>query len=195
MVLKAACELVALSSECPIVDFDCGDMDLNDFFNHDADKWQSQMLGNTYFFRHLETEKTVCAFTVSSDGLKAYTLPNSRRKKVNTFIPNEKSLQSYPAILIGRLGVASGFAGQGLGAQLMEFIKSWSIETYPDFFRFLLVDAYNQPVVLDYYQRNQFAFVFSTEEQEREYKKPGTADLLHTRFMFYDMIQWKDKLA
>jgi GNAT superfamily N-acetyltransferase len=194
MVLTTECELVALSFEFPLVDFDCSDMDLNDFFNHDADKWQSQMLGNTYFFRHLETGKAVCAFTVSSDGLKAYTLPNSRRKKVNAFIPNEKSLQSYPAILIGRLGVASVFAGHGLGAQLMEFIKSWCFYTYPDFFRFLLVDAYNQPAVLDYYQRNEFAFVFSTEEQEQKYKKPETADHLHTRFMFYDMIQWKNKM-
>jgi hypothetical protein len=37
------CELVALSSEQLIIDFNCGDDDLNDFFNHDAINYQHQL--------------------------------------------------------------------------------------------------------------------------------------------------------
>jgi hypothetical protein len=38
---------------------------LNDFFNHDAIKYQEQMMCQTYFFRHNETGKVVCAFSLS----------------------------------------------------------------------------------------------------------------------------------
>ena len=34
--------------------------------------------------------------------------------------------------------------------------------------RFLTVDAYNNPQVLAYYQKNDFSFVFSTEQQEKD---------------------------
>jgi GNAT superfamily N-acetyltransferase len=189
--LEKESSFVPLSMEDAIVDFDCGNVDLNDFFNNDAIHYQNQWLCRTYFFRHNETGKVVCAFSISADGLKTYLLPNSRRKKVKVFIPNEKSLQSYPAYLIGRLGVASDFARQGVGSQLMVFIKSFCSNNFDGLFRFLLVDAYNQPDVLIYYQKNNFGFVFSTEEQEREFKKQNTTDPLRTRFMFYDMMQMK----
>ena len=50
--LQTECELIPLSADEPLVDFDCGDVDLNEFFNVDAIKYQEQMLGQTYFFRH-----------------------------------------------------------------------------------------------------------------------------------------------
>ncbi|GHT32305.1 hypothetical protein FACS189434_03750 [Bacteroidia bacterium] len=60
--------------------------------------------------------------------------------------------------------------------------------------RFLVVDAYNKPEVLNFYQKNYFKAVFSTEQQEREYKKLAPDQDLRTRYMFYDMINWKNKL-
>ena len=32
-------------------------------------------------------------------------------------------MQTYPALLIGRLGVSAEYAGQGVGSQLMAYIK------------------------------------------------------------------------
>ena len=49
--LLADCETIALSSKQLITGFDCGDSDLNDFFNNDAILYQNQLLGQTYFFR------------------------------------------------------------------------------------------------------------------------------------------------
>ncbi|GAB6013404.1 GNAT family N-acetyltransferase [Viscerimonas tarda] len=189
------CELVALSSEQLIIDFNCDDEDLNDFFNHDAINYQNQLLGQTYFFRHLQTGKVVCAFSLSADSIKTFLLPNSRRKKVKDCIPYQKSLNSYPSFLIGRFGVALGFEGQGIGSQLIEFVKDYSLAAFPNISRFLVVDAYNVPAVLRFYQKNEFTFVFSTEEQEREYLKrsPEEAIILRTRLMFYDMIHWKNE--
>jgi GNAT superfamily N-acetyltransferase len=191
MDLRQQCESVALSPAQPIIGFDCGNDDLNDFFNHDAIKYQYQLLGQTYFFRHCETRQVVCAFSLSPDSLKVTWLPGSRRKKVKEFIPREKPLQSYPAFLIGRLGVAKDFCGQGIGSQLLNFIKHFCSISYPNLCRFLLVDAYNDPAVLHFYSKNGFDTVFSTEEQERDYyKRSDKSELLRTRFMFYDMVRW-----
>jgi len=59
--------------------------------------------------------------------------------------------------------------------------------------RFLVVDAYNNDSVLSYYTKNDFSFVFSTEQQEKENLKKMIAgnESLRTRQMFYDMKRWK----
>jgi ribosomal protein S18 acetylase RimI-like enzyme len=192
MDLQQDCELVALSPEQLIIDFDCGNEDLNEFFNHDAIKYQYQLLGQTYFFRYPDTRQVVCAFSLSPDSLKMTWLPGSRRKKVRELIPREKPLQSYSAFLIGRLGVTTNLCGQGIGTQLLNFIKYFCSIKYPNLCRFLLVDAYNTPAVLSFYRKNGFDAVFSSEEQEQiYYKKNDKSEPLHTRFLFYDMIRWK----
>jgi ribosomal protein S18 acetylase RimI-like enzyme len=192
MDLREQCEFVVLSPEQRITGFDCGNDDLNDFFNHDAAKYQRQKFAETYFFRHNTTKQVVCAFSLSPDSIKVMWLPGSRRKKVKEFIPHEKSLSSYPAFLIGRLGVSAVFGNQGVGSQLLEAVKRFCFVNYPSFCRFLLVEAYNEPPVLNFYRKNDFNFVFSTEEQERDYhKRANISEPLLTRIMFYDMIHWE----
>jgi len=99
--LRVDCDFLELLPESPIVDFDCGDSDLNDFFNRAALLFQHERLGQTYYFKLKGTEKIICAFSLSADSLKRVLLPGSRSKKIRELIPREKSLQSYPAILIG----------------------------------------------------------------------------------------------
>jgi GNAT superfamily N-acetyltransferase len=193
--LQNECEFIPLSSDKLLIDFDCGDEDLNEFFNEDAIKYQEQMLGRTYFFRHKKTRKAVCAFSLSPDGLNTANLPNNRRKKVKENIPSEKPMKSYPACLIGRLGVASAFRGLGAGTQLLNFIKYFCFDNFRYNCRFLLVDAYNKPEILKFYRKNNFLTVFSTEEQECEYKKINSTEFLRTRYMFFDMITWKNKFS
>ena len=50
----------------------------------------------------------------------------------------------------------------------------------------LVVDSYNTPHTVHYYQKNGFEFLFSTEEQEA--KNSGIPLPLHTRYMYYDLI-------
>ena len=186
--------MIVLSEEQVISDFDCGNTDLNDFFNRDAILYKRQMLSRTYFLRHKNSKKVICAFSFSASGIKTADLPGSRRKKVKEYIPREKSLKSYPAILIGRLGVATEFNGQGAGSQLLNIIKTFCFDKFPDFVRFLLVDAYNDPTVIGFYQKNKFTTVFSSEEQEKETYRQHPSETLQTRYMFYDMMQWRDKI-
>ena len=102
--------------------FLCGDKDLDDFFQNDAVNYDRQLLGKSYCHRLKENSRViVCAFTLSNSSIDSRHLPNSRRKKLTENIPHKKSLSSYPATLIGRLGVNKNFSGKGIGAELMEF--------------------------------------------------------------------------
>ena len=192
--LKIDCEMVILSEEQIISGFDCGNADLNEFFNRDALEYKRHMLSETCFFRHKGSGAVVCAFSFSASSIKTADLPGSRRKKVKELVPREKSLKSYPGILIGRLGVSTEFSGQGAGTQLLSFIKDFCLTNFPHFVRYLLVDAYNEPAVLKFYQKSDFALVFFTEEQEKETYRQSPSETLQTRYMFYDIMQWRNRL-
>lgn len=175
--------------------FDCGDDDLNEFFAKDVLNYTSELLGKSYCFTFDEdTSQIVAAFTISNDSIKTYTLPNSRKKKVNTDIPREKQMKSYPAVLIGRLGVNKNFRksdgdDKSVGDQLMDFIKAWFIDkANKTGCRFIVVDAYNNIAALKYYKRNGFVELFSTEEQEKEYTNLPPDMELRTRLLYFDLI-------
>lgn len=190
--LSDHCTLALLSADLLSIcnPFDCGHVDLNDFFTKDAQDYSSQLLGKTYCFLLDEDPKEiVCAFTISNDSIKANFLPNSRKKKVNKEIPRVKQYKSYPAVLIGRLGVNDKYKNKGVGRELMNFIKSWFIDAENKTgCRFVVVDSYNEEVPLAFYQRNGFQFLFSTINQEKEYMGLSEDYTLKTRLMYFDLI-------
>jgi len=175
--------------------FDCDHQDLNDFFTNDVVNYSSELLGKTYCFT-LDEDPTiiVCAFTISNDSIKTTHLPNSRKKKVIKEIPRPKHMRSYPAVLIGRLGVHKDYRNiegeeERTGKQLMDFIKSWFIDgANKTGCRFIVVDSYNEVGPLKYYTRNEFIPLFSTEEQEKEFTGLPSEAELATRLMFFDLI-------
>ncbi len=131
----------------------------------------------------------VCAFTISNDSIKANLLPNNRKKKVIKKIPREKQFRSYPAVLIGRLGVNVVFKRNGVGRELLDFIKSWFIDSNNKTgCRFIVVDSYNEKIPIAYYTRNDFEFFFSTDQQEREYTGLPDSMPLATRLLYFDLI-------
>ena len=188
------CDLVSLSETDLICNFDCGNPDLNDFFCNDAIKYQDQLLGQTLFFKLKESKEIVGAFTLSNDSIKVSDLPGSRARKVRQEIPHAKSMNSYPATLIGRLGVAVKFAGHGIGGQVMDFIKSLCITEDANKCRFILVDSYNTEGALKYYTKNEFLYLFSTEEQEKIYYDISKESFLNSRFMYFDLMNWINKI-
>ena len=191
--LTKDCEQIELSQFDLITNFDCGDQDLNDFFNHTAILYQNERLGKTFYYQYRQTEKVICAFSLSADSVKTFLLSNNRRRKIKALLPYEKSLQSYPAILIGRLGVSVDFGGQGIGSQLIEIIKEFCQSKFEHYARFLTVDAYNKPEVLKYYEKNDFEFLFLTEEDERNNLKKSinSDEPLNSRQMFFDLTRYE----
>ena len=191
--LTKECEQIELSYSDLITNFDCGDQDLNDFFNRDSILYQNERLGKTFYLRHKQSQKVVCAFSLSADSVKTFLLTNNRRRKVKELLPHEKSLQSYPAMLIGRLGVSTEFSRQGIGSKLMKVIKEFCYYNFEHYVRFLTVDAYNKPEVLKYYEKNDFKLLFLTEEDERQNLKKSinNDEPLHSRQMFFDLKRYE----
>ena len=171
--------------------------DLNEFFKKDCCAFTSQLLGKTYCFTLDSDPSTIiCAFTLSNESIKANDLPNSRKRKLTKYIPNQKHFKSYPAVLIGRLGVSVDYGRNGIGSELMTFIKSWFRDPLNKTgCRFIAVDSYNIEEVKEYYLKNGLWFLFSSEEQERDYlglpnilEDGSKPEPLKTRLMVYDLI-------
>jgi len=172
------------------LNFSCGDKDLDDFFLYDAIKYERQLLGKTYCFRlDADISVVVCMFTLSNSSVDARNLPNSRKKKLTENIPHEKALSSYPATLIGRLGVDKGFGGRGIGTELMRFIKQvMLLPSNLTACRYLTVDAYNNEATLKFYETNGFKSLFSSDIQEKEYIGLPQEKALKTRIMYFDLM-------
>jgi ribosomal protein S18 acetylase RimI-like enzyme len=102
----------------------------------------------------------------------------------------KQGLKSYPAVLIGRLGVDIKYKHQNVGSQVLDFIKAWFIdENNKTGCRFLFVDAHNEPSVLSFYRKNGFSYLIDDEKTEARYVGIKEHEKLHTRKMFFDLIE------
>ena len=177
--------------------FSCGtkqnDNDLNDFFSSDYLSYEENLFGKTYCFVDEKNNEIVCAFTVSNDSVKASFMDNSSKRRIRKKLAQSKAtLKSYPAVLIGRLGVNLKYQQYKLGSQLLDFIKSWFIDGMNKTgCRFILVDAYNDEKPLNYYFKNEFLAIFKSEKEEKDYYKIKSEDSLRTRLLFFDLIKLK----
>lgn len=191
-MLLESCTFQSLNPEIlsSCTPFDCGHKDLNDFFHNDCVAYEEELIGKSYCFTLDEAPSTiVCAFTISNDSIKVSTLPNARKAKVIKNIPRAKHFRSYPAVLIGRLGVNKDFRGRKIGFELMDFIKAWFIDgANKTGCRFIVVDSYNENIPLKFYTECGFTFLFGSEDQEREYLNIPKNVPLKTRLMYFDLI-------
>lgn len=184
------CSLCELKEPADIVGFSCGDKDLDDFFANDCCLYAQQLLGKTYFYKlRSASNVVVCAFTLANAGIRVSDLPNARRKRIEANIPHVKALKDYPAVLIARLGVSKDFHSKHVGSDVLTYIKFWFLDPYNKTgCRYVLVDAYNNPETLAFYESNGFQTVFSTENQEKDYRHINQTIKLHTRLMYYDLM-------
>ena len=126
------------------------------------------------FITKEKKSRMVCAFSLSATALRVDYISNRGRRRVNKRIPYSKQRTQYPAILIGELCVFDGFGRKAfpegnIGVELMNLIKTMAINPANSVaYRYLVVDALNNPKVLNYYSENQFSFLFSSEEEEYE---------------------------
>ena len=185
------CVMIQLSddvfSHCDT--FYCGNADLDDFFLNDAKKYADELMGKTYcWITECKPHKIVALFTLANDSIKTTYLVPSTKNRLNRPIENHKRGRSYPAALIGRLGINSEFQGKEIGSQLIDFIKDWfRAEDNKTGCRFLVVDAYNNDRTIKFYERNGFRFLHKTEAEEKEYYHIIDDDNITTRLMYYDL--------
>ena len=189
--LEEKCSLFPLTTPQEIDGFSCGDSDLDEFFTRDCFAYARELLGKTYCYKLDEdSQKVVCAFTLANAGVRVSDLPNARKKKVESKIPHLKALKDYPAVLLARLGVSKDFRSLNIGSDVIEFVKLWFLDPHNKTgCRFLIVDAYNSPATLAFYEKNDFKMVFSSEQQEKDYRHLDYETALSTRLMFYDLMR------
>lgn len=171
--------------------FSCGDEDLDDFFNNDVFLYEKELLGKTYCWIDKKNQREIVAIaTLSYDGIKIFTLDNPSRNAFLRKIPHQKRHRSYPAVLIGRLGVSKHYQGKGLniGSQLMDALKYWFVdENNKAACRYMLVDAYNTESTTHYYQKNGFKPLYRSEEGEKEAFGIPSDYPLKSRIYYFDL--------
>ena len=191
-------------SECH--PFTCGDdADMDEFFAKDALVYARRRIGKSYCFRLEEDNRRIVAcFTLSNDSIRIWDLGSSRKNAMWKELSNrEKMLSRFPGVLIGRLAVAEQYAGQGIGSEIMDFVKLWFLsEENKTGCRLVIVDAKNMPRVLKFYEKNGFKYLFNREIDEDLYIKPPKSEeerkereqnprKLVTRLMYYDLLSDK----
>lgn len=188
--LNDHCKLCRMETLADLGNFNCGDKDLDDFFVNDSMAYCQQLLGKTYLYKlRYSPGPVVAAFTISNASIRVDDLPNSRKKKIEHDIPYQKTCRNYPAVLIGRLGVDKEFQSKHIGSEIIEFIKYWFIEpNNKTGCRFVLIDAYNMPNTIKFYETNGFKMMFSSEEQEKIYRRLKPEVDLSTRIMYFDLV-------
>ena len=158
-----------------IITFDCGDEDLNDFLLNEASLYSNALLAVTYLVEKKETHEIMAYFSLANDKISISDFESKtefNRFRKHKFV-NEKRLRSYPAIKIGRLGIAKSAQHQSIGTYLLEFIEDYFIVNNKSGCRFVTVDAYSDAI--PFYIRNNYQFLNNDDEDKR------------TRVMYFDL--------
>ena len=165
-------DVVRLTPEYELTDFDCGDSNLNEFLFEDAKPSQELRIANTFI---LEDNGRIAAyFCLLNDKISKDEIIGSRWKKIKSSFPKDKQFRSYPTIKIGRFAVSLDYRGKNIGTWLMDALKDQiNMEHGYSAFRYITVDAYLSAV--PFYEKNGFVHLTKKDEDE------------HTRLMFFDM--------
>ncbi len=161
-----------------VVDFDCGDGDLNDYFNNDSANYKKSLLTQTYALYDMndETHSVVALVDFCNDSLARKLMTGSAQRRINH---HKRGYSVYPAIKITRLGIDRDSRGTGIGSNLLTMIKEFFITDNRSGCRFITVDAYREAV--PFYQKN--GFVLAKTEEDEEDRNSSTVPL------FFDLMR------
>jgi GNAT superfamily N-acetyltransferase len=165
-------QIVRLGADDERPNFDCGDNDLNEYFEKDSRQGCLELIAVTYAV--FKGDELVAFFSVSNDSLKKEEVGNSPFRRVVSDVPRPKRYSSQPAVKIGRFAVAKDWQSNGLGKSILDYLKAWFTIGNKIGCRFMIVDAYRQAI--PFYQKNGFAFLSHGDETEQ------------TRLMYFDLI-------
>ncbi|SRR6266496_1788895 len=165
--------------DLPVEDFDCGDSDLNEYFLEDAVVARAQMTCETFALYHDNAPETVVGLVSVCNDVVAV-------KKLRMFpqfskTPDAKlNYKEWPAVKIARLAIRKELQNKNVGTHLLNLLKQLFVFQNRTGCRIMTVDAYNNPLVLRFYQKNSFEFL-TDKDRERP-----------TRSMWFDLLPWKN---
>ena len=191
--LTSDCTISIISDNIRIDSFSCGDRELDEYFKERSVRYTSELLSKNYAFV-TDSGEIVTAFSYSNYCINSQHLPGNVRNRLQRKIPNLKRMRSYPALLIGRLGVDVRYHGLGLGSQTLDFIMR--LYLHPDregLCRFVIVEAVNRPETIRFYERNGLNLLYSSEREELSSLNTWIGGALRTRMMYCDLKLWRDR--
>ena len=152
--------------------FDCGNEDLNEYFQRDAIEYRKALISQTY---HLKAEEEL-DFPVA---LVDFCNDSIRLEKFKITKPEvaEEKQHPLPAVKITRLGVSRVFQANGIGTKVINMVKRFFLTQNRTGCRFITVDAYNgdNNSAVAFYLKNDFSF-FTDKDERRQ-----------TRAMYFDL--------
>lgn len=152
-------------------DFECGESDLDDFIRNDAERHRAELLAETYMLKEASMKRDFPVAFVSFCN-DAIQLSKSARRRM---LPRKKQYPFLPAVKIARLGVQTPFQNKSIGTLLINMAKKLFLHDNRTGCRFMTVDAYNKPRVINFYKKNGFAFLSETDQNK------------DTRSMYFDL--------
>ena len=150
--------------------FDCGDDDLNEYFHEDAILHKEELLTQTYCLQ-LSTYPylALALLDFCNDAV------HLDRYKGKIEIDPRKQYRYLPAVKLTRLGVQRELQGKNIGTHALNMSKKFFVTDNRTGCRFLTVDAYNKPRVLNFYEKNGFK-LFTDKDKDKD-----------TRAMYFDL--------
>lgn len=171
-----------------LVCFDCGNGDLNEFFQIDSYAHFDELLATTYYFQPKEATKKKIFFPVALISLlndKIEIAEEERKgvkkdffKDIKKSIPYPKrNYSSFPAVKIGRLGVHKKYQDEEIGTSLLNTIKELFLRNNRTGCRYITVDAYNNKKTLNFYiEKNGFLPLWDEDK-----------DAPYSRILYFDL--------
>ncbi len=170
--------VVRLTQDYQFKSFDCGNQDLNDFLLSDSKPYLNKLLSVTYI---LENDDDIVAyFSVSNDKI---SIPDSDRatwRRIKALFPHSKHRSDYPAVKIGRLAVNIKYRNNGIGSDILNFVKQFFISNNRTGCSFITVDALREAIY--FYLKNDFKYL----------DKASANSNSDTCLMYYDLTKLVD---
>jgi GNAT superfamily N-acetyltransferase len=152
--------------------FDCGNKDLNEYFQQDALVYREALISQTYHLKATEElDFPVALVDFCNDSIRL------EKFKIDKPEVAEAKQHPLPAVKITRLGVSDVFRGNGLGTKVINMVKSFFLTENRTGCRFITVDAYNRGdnSAVGFYLKNDFSFFTDKDEKKQ------------TRAMYFDL--------
>jgi GNAT superfamily N-acetyltransferase len=162
-----------------IESFNCGDSDLDDFIINDAQYYRASLLAVSYIME--DNNMPIAYFSLSNDKISVQDFESNRKfNKFKGIFHSKKRIRGYPAVKIGRFAISEIAQKQGIGSQLLDFIKAYFLINNKTGCRFITVDAYRSAI--PFYEKNGFLHLQSVDDN-----KP-------TKLMYFDLNNYKGYL-
>lgn len=156
--------------------FECTDRDLCYFLLDDALDYHRQLMEVTYLLIDEPNDAVVAYYTLFNDKITKDDDERSIWNRLSRLLPNPKRRKHYPAVKIGRLAVHSHYQRQGLGSDILTFLKVLFTSGNRTGCRFITVDAYASTEVLRFYSESGFSYLTRKDERDTP-----------TRQMYFDL--------